>query len=46
MFGHGPYEYYFGGESIDLSYGPFSNHSNISIDGSCSDVLSTEWADR
>ena len=46
MFGHSPYEYYFGGERGVVSFGPFNNHSNISIGGSCSDVLSKDWGDR
>lgn len=37
MFGRSPHDYYFGSSSVA---------SNISVDGSCSDILSQHWDDR
>jgi len=37
MFGRSPHDYYFGGSSIA---------SNISVNGSCSAILSEDWDDR
>eukprot|EP00092_Neocalanus_flemingeri_P035003 GFUD01038087.1.p1 GENE.GFUD01038087.1~~GFUD01038087.1.p1 ORF type:complete len:573 (+),score=74.19 GFUD01038087.1:326-2044(+) len=49
MFGRSPHDYYFGTENDPFGYSLAilaSNHSNISVDGSCSDVLSKDWSDR